>query len=1009
MIPHMLTMEGFGSYIKETVVDFDSVDGIFLISGDTGAGKSLILDAVTYALFGRGAGDRTEFVSGFLYGKNRRMKVSFKFEAAGNMYEFRRSVRYPASRKNGASAKSISEASAYIYENGAEKQINDKNTDSAVNKLAEDILKMSLEQFRQIIVLPQGKIEGLLTGSSKDKQELFTDLFGTGEIDRIAAALKKSVDDEKKTLYDRQKKLEAYLFPNFSNIEELEEKTAEKENEHAQLSRKLSELSDSLNSVSKKLEDEQQLFMKFEELKNSKLSLLALEEKGEMFRVKKERLAELDLQLQLLGEYRIYNDVRRELDERISEEKQTGLLKISVTAEKQTAENALTEHKKNEGGAASAKEKAAQLSEYIKNRKITEALKKKWEAAASDTVTAKNAYEKAAEKFEEYKLRVSEAEKAADAFNITELNALSGEYGARMQSMETGLSLAREAEEKYSVISGLKAEREVIFKKYTEAENTQKRLSDEYEAAFEAHMGGLAAELSQNLTEGEKCPVCGSIHHPEPYRGTETVIVSANDLRRKKSAAEKAAAALSEEKNGLNSLDSRISETEKIAEDCLKRSAAYGYTPEGYKQLTEKINAVNSELDRYKAVEDDIKKLRDKLEKHRTSADNAGKLLAEKESTEKLSEQEYLLHKASCDSGISPDTDPERELERLTEIYTAYEKILKKLSDKLSEISDKSVSAEVQYETAAKELEKCRAKYTAAYNALSQKLSEKGLSEKAEEFAVDEKGIAAVEALRRECEEYFRELENIRKKTAQLDKELEGSFVPDIPKRKAELEALEKNRSETNKLLIETDVNLSDLKNRCAAYKKESGDYQKAREVFERKNSFSEMISGNTEMSFSRYVLGVMLDRVLDSANTMLERILDSNYRLYRSTEGKKTTKLGLDINVINYSVDAAGADYPVKELSGGEKFVMSVILGLAIADTVQNRTGGIQVNSMFIDEGFGTLDEETLLQIMDILSVFGRGKKIGIISHVGTLNNILSGFAVTRSAGEGSVIKIRK
>lgn len=1009
MIPHMLTMEGFGSYIKRTVVDFDSVDGIFLISGDTGAGKSLILDAMTYALYGRGAGDRTEFVSGFLYGKDRKMNVSFKFDAAGKMYEFRRSVRVPVSRKEGAVSKPVSEASAYIIENGTEKQINEKNTDSAVNDLAADILKMTPEQFRQIIVLPQGKIESLLTGSSKDKQELFTELFGTERIDRIAAALKNTVDNERKGLYDRQKKLEAYLQPDFSSIEELEERISEKENEQKQLTDKLTELSEKKKTVSDLLEKEKQLSGKFDELNNFKLSLISLEEKKKDFNEKRERLAELDRQLRLLGEYRVYADVRRELDKRISEEKETEALKAAVSEEKQGAETALNEHKQKEAAAVSAKEEAEKLAKYIEYRKITEGLKKKWDKAVSEAETAKNKYEGAAEKFTECERQVSELEKAAEGINITELNELRIEYVKSKQSMETGLSFAKDAEEKQSEIIKLKAQLEDTEKKYTEAEKMQKKLSEEYDTAFEAHMDGLAAELSGNLAEGEKCPVCGSIHHPEPYRGTGTAIVSANDLRKKKTAADKAAAAFNDVKNKRDNLESKITETEKAMEDLRRKADDHGYTPEGYEQLDKKIKAVNDETERYNKIEKEIKKQRDALEKCRAASENAKALLNEKKSTEKLAEQEYRLHKETANKDVSSDIDPEKELKRLTEIYTEYENTLNVLSDKLSEVSNKALSAEEQHKAAAEELKKCRDKYTAAYDELSRKLTENGMAANAEEFAVDEKGIAAVEVLRRECEDYFRELKSTQEKRSLLEKELEGILIPDVQKRQTELRGLENDLNKTNIDKGAVDNDLKNLKNRCEAYKKESSDYEQVRKIFDRKSDFSEMISGSKEMSFSRYVLGVMLDRVLDFANKMLEKILDSNYRLYRSTEGKRSSKLGLDINVINYSVDAAGADYSVKELSGGEKFVMSVILGLAIAETVQDRTGGIQVNSMFIDEGFGTLDEETLLQIMDILGVYGRGKKIGIISHVETLSGILSGFEIRRSAGEGSVVRIRK
>lgn len=1014
MIPHKLMMKGFGSYLKETVIDFDSVDSIFLIDGYTGAGKSLILDALTYALYGESTGERFSLMSKCLHGTSREMTVEFTFEAAGHMYKFRREEWYTKPRKkseniNEDTGTLQTKACVYDITDGEEKQINSKNTYTEVNRLAENILHMTCEQFCQIVVLPQGKIEKLLTGGSREKEELFSELFGTKHIEEIVNILRERSNEAMRSAEDKRKGLEQYFRPDFDSIEALRESLDILEKEHSEDKLRLAEQETALKTITERYELQVGLAARFDELDKQIRRHSGLKAREEEFSRRKSAIKIIEAQKNSLPEYKAYRSAKEELLFRQKNRLEAQSLRSSAAKELADARNALEELKSGSEKAEAARKQYDKLKELSGLYDEISTAEKEYAAALSEEKSSAEKAGKAAETADVKKKSLDRFGKQAEKLRSENISDRLTALNVEKIRLENGKELSEEINDIRNEYKKYKAAHNRSCAERDNAEKSCGELKKAYDSAFENHLNGLAAELSEGLTEGEKCPVCGSVHHPEPFHTLNTATVSAEQLKNIKAELDSSEKALSDIKQRCGVLEEKLSALEEDGKKKVGKLKEYGYTPERLTEVSAEITALEERYKELSRLEENIRKTQTEFNAALDEKSSAERELSDKRAGRAAAETKLSTLKSSRIEGIGDTDSLNKEIERCRRLFEEYDNGMKALEKTFSEAENKSVSAEAQLKITEKELSSAEEKHVLAYEALDKKLRENGISAKAEEYSPDEKGIEAVEELKKQCIDFDHDLKNAAEQVAEISAELEGRERPDTEKLKAEKDGLSEQLSAAKDKYIRAEEKIIGLRKNSEEYKKAEADYTEELKLVEERKEFTDKMAGGKEMSFQRYVLGVMLDNVLARANIMLESVLDSNYRLYKQMETAKNTKSGLDINVINYSIDAAGADYSVCMLSGGEKFVMSVILGLAIAETVQSRTGGIEVNSLFIDEGFGTLDDSALGQLLQILKSCGAGKKIGIISHVEALEVIPTGFEVTKNPLDGSVIKIRK
>ena len=1013
MIPHKLTMQGFGSYLQKTVIDFDRVDGIFLIDGSTGAGKSLILDAMTYALYGRSSGERTGLMSRCLHGKDRVMTVEFVFEAAGKMYEFCRYDRYrkqKGSTDNEDTGDLVRKATAFDITDGRT-QLNSKDTFTDVNLLAEELLHMSYEQFCQIVVLPQGKIEKLLTSGSGEKEQLFTELFGTEKLTEITDRLMENCNAEDKKLEAVRVGLARFYSPDFETIEALREELSALESGHAESGKALEKAAAEAAEAERLEKEANELFAKFQKLYEDEQKLSELKNRADEFAEKKAYLEDIEAQKNVLPEYKAYKSGEAALEARKT--KLESAKQDIITAEKSytTAEKQAEEHKKDSVRAEKAR------SEYNELIRLEEVYGRVAELTEKGTA-ARNEHTAAKARLEKYSRKRSELKEAAEKLEAESQKFSGINFSEKITVLMEKLSRLENGRRSADMLSALSAKDKtdrdqlsVYEEKCSAAENFAEDLQAEYDRCFGIHLKGIASELAAELSEGKRCPVCGSIHHPEPAE--ETVgHISREQLEKLKNEADRArsnANVLAHSRDVLKiTADKNAEDMEKLREDI----KSCGYTAEEYAHISEEIASLKKTEKECGDIRSRLSALRSELSEAESGYEKSS--AEERDANDKLNEllSEYRLLKISMREGIADAAALKKAADAEKAVFEAYDMLTDSLEKDLKSSAERLTAAKVNLANAENEFFDAEKKYSELRSTLEQKLSDENITMGAERFIPDEKGIAAVDGLRRICSEYDANVKNLTAETAVQRELLLEKTCPDMAEYEKRKSEKAEEYSRLNVIYEKESDRISRLKKASDDYNTESAAYDKAIETASRHRDFCEKMAGRkagtTRMSFPRYVLGIMLDNVLAQANVMLERVLDSNYRLYKDNEAAGNTKAGLDINVINRSVDSSGAKYSVKMLSGGEKFVMSVILGLAIASSVRNRNGGIEVNSLFIDEGFGTLDDDALKEILEVLAVFGSGKKIGIISHVSSLSSLPTGFEITRVVGGGSIVKTR-
>ena len=856
MRPERLRISAFGPYAGEEDVDFSVLENhtLFLICGPTGAGKSTILDAMCYALYGKtsGAVRSGEDLRSNYVGYDRKTYVEFDFAIGDRHYRIYRSPTQLLERQKGDRSKPVEhkgKADFYeIDEEGKEKaHITSKGVDSAVEKL----LGVGLEQFRQIILLPQGDFRKLLLADSSDRQKIMEQLFQTG----IYLAFEKRLQEETqklKTEYSRGELQRTTL------LETCRSESEEELEKQAEINEKV-------------LKEKETEFMQAD--KEQQVFLRAYDEAnvlhGAFLRLETAETA-----------------LKRMEEKRKEKEEMRGHIKMiraaqSVTKEWSEAVNA----KKQQRTAAETLEKAA-ADLPVKEKAKAEA-------------------KQALELFEKEKPKQKER---------IEMKGKLEQYRNPSRSYGTA---KREAERLAGIYAVKQKEAERLREQVSAAEKKAAEDKKNWLCRNRIFMEGQAFVLAEKLTDGQPCPVCGSLSHPAPAAAGEDRI------------------------------------TEKDVKDAERQMHL---------------------------SEDAEKKIR-----HEAEAYQAKELAAAKESADKamtvLSELEKNLPAAYRDSLAL-----EKEIKALETRISSFEK-------SLEQAEEKQKNAETIYQ-ALKEQKELLEKQAGEFLKVSEeknrilkiKVAEAGFTDWFE-CSQYMKEVPQLEAYENDLKIYDQSVHAEEEKIKGEKEKTAGKTKPDMndwnEKRTKLLEnmkqfAAEKAEKETElKKQKETLKKLYQLKE---TQKEISEKYSLVAHLWE-------IAQGKeTGINLERFVLGALLDAVTEKANLRLMEMSGNRYELLRKrgerSDGRK--KAGLDLEVFDGNT---GRARPAATLSGGETFLASLSLALGLADVVQEYAGGVHLDAMFIDEGFGSLDSESLdLAMKTLQELKGQNRLIGLISHVGGL-----------------------
>ena len=1030
-----LVISAFGPYAQTQELDFEYHLGdrsMFVISGNTGAGKTTIFDAVNFALFGNASGSerdgkslRSDFAS-----PDTDTWVELDFSLREKEYHIRRSPQYERPKKRGEGTTKTS-ASAEL------RLITDSRVVtgySDVTSEVEKILGINSGQFKQLVMIPQGEFKRLLSADSGEKEMIFRKIFGTEAFSQIqkniverSNSLKRTIEDAsiyRRSLIRRFRpaqdsgeiyELMAQEMPASQPLLRSFREDLEKDTENAKV---LDAQSEDLRKQQEKIQEEiikgDEINKKLRDLESSKNTYQALAlkiEDNELLKAGTE-LAKKALEIQPLEE--------KLLDKRQSLQKKSGELTLLEENARKLGEaldvaRKATEDMKARQGEKQQLEKAldrlSQLREKTAGYEQKKAEAKELEAMINETDSKIKAAESSIITCAENLARAAVMlEKAAEAkLENTRHEALLTTYRETVKKCRDLINAADEYENRKSEHAKKAAE-------YDAADEAFKSAQKEYERIEDAYRRNQAGILAAMLEDGKSCPVCGSAHHPSP------AVLEHEDIGEQ---ALKAARALSEDLRSerdkiyekVTQLNTELASLRKNSIDPLAAELFEG----DVKDIRERAEKYRSEIvakgiDLKKRYDENLSltNKEDEIKKARINAETEGKRL-ESEKTELTGLKSELGIKLSAANENISSTEKEFEgrIRTAAELEAEENEMKKQISEieRLTAAADESYAAlKGQHDTSGGQILAIKAEIKALEEDIESASDSFEKALRSADFedlgsysaALMEKvELSLAEKSLQEFRENLRVAESALEKA---EKEAEGLAPADLEQAKEKLEGIKKLQSDADKMAREAYSRIEGNRSVINELEDEAKKLIKLEEEYRTVGDLAKVIKGenSSRMSFERYVLASYYEDIISAANIRFGRMTLGRFELSRKQEvGDARKGSGLDLEVFdNYT----GKARDVKTLSGGESFKASLSMALGLADVVQSYSGGIQLDTMFIDEGFGTLDPESLDKAVEALvELQSDGRMVGIISHVPELRERIDARLEVSTTANGS------
>jgi len=1085
MRPLKIIMSAFGPYAGKVEIDMKKFgkSGVYLITGDTGAGKTTIFDAITFALYGQASGDsRTPSMLHSLYANpDTPTKVFLEFEYGGKIYRIERSPKYEYF--------SQSENKIVVKEAKAEMTFPDGKTITKIEEVKKAVIEMmgiNKNQFSQIVMLAQGDFQKILKAKVTERQEIFRKIFKTEYYNLLQEHIKEEAQNIKKKRDSISERISQYISgikcsPNdirfsdaelarqgkfcISDTKELVSDILKRDSEYAKnLESQLKILDLKIEEVTATIErcsEKQKLSLELSEtenlLKNNTVLLQKFKTEFENASKRQPEIESADREIAVIeSEMENYNKYDEQKQQFINAENETESVKkllYNADTEKNNLNNTLQEYKnelKQLENAGEIFEKLNALKSSAENEKLRlESIKNDFSEYESLLALIENCKKKTNEIKNQYEIFCKQSENINSHISeIKEKQSLLETSGEKKEKIRYEIESENicqksldELDKNYSEYCRQLENLNNIRKKYISAANISENLNKIYNYKNKAFLDEQAGILAASLVQGEKCPVCGSTEHPDPAKCSENA-PSEEELKKVRKEYESAQAKASELSSEAGELNGKVSAIlEKIKTDSQKLTGDF---PENdfwnyikkfrdncqnkLKELCLKLDKEEKNLSEYRENSELIEKLESQLE---TLKDK----LKISEKNINASENQMNIHAAKANllgDNISKKLDgcplDNAKKKILSELESAEQKIselVQKISDEKQRMEHKNQLAKI-----IPDIEKAFHIKNNEYNELQNKLSAyKSRNEELSKLLVSLKSSLKFEnkTMALEYRNYLIKIKSEIKSAIQKAEKNYNQCQNEQSQLQGKINHLKERLAEMPELEIESEKNLkSELtsrRNTILMVQKElhsridansctlENIKSKSEELlkFEKKlvwiEDLSHTVNGNIKQKekvmLETYVQMSFFDRIIDRANIRFSVMSDGQYEFKRSLESSnKKSQSGLELDVVDHY---NGTQRNVNSLSGGESFMASFALALGLSEEVQYSSGGIQLDTMFIDEGFGSLDEEKLNKTMRAISNLAEGNRlVGIISHVSELKNRINNQIVVRKEDSG-------
>ncbi|WP_295891155.1 SMC family ATPase [uncultured Vibrio sp.] len=1011
MQPLKLTLQAFGPFASAQSIDFTSMGNapLFLINGPTGSGKSSILDAICYALYGETTGSertgdqmRCDYAEGSLL-----TEVSFEFKLFDRSYKVERAPEQEVPKKRGeGTTKRAHTATLYQLDNESETLL--ANKPAPVIKAVRDLIGLDVKQFRQVMVLPQGKFRELLTANSKEREQIFGQLFQTHIYTAIERALFEKASGIRKAKDEFDNQTKGVL--DVANVEDESQLNERLEDNGA----RLSEASDALSKLSKALEEAQlseksakELAERFQQLELKKTQFkqhIDGEEKIVQLVLKREsaiKAQSLDVT------HSKFQSSQNELNA-----KSGAIQQVKAALEK--AEIELTDAKTQ---LESAQKESGQLPEHQNRLFFLESIKAKFQERAQFSAMLNQAQTEGQRALAQRDLLQSGVIKLETQLNETRTQLDSAKFNYQQlplvrQQQVTLLEQLELENKKRQLLQTLKEQslyREAVEKKLAVAkEQTSIAIAYADNLEYQWH-SSQAAQLAKQLQLDEPCPVCGSCDHPEPAQFAVEEVTKQNvDVARAhqqeiKNIEQKAVETLSQADNQLALTQQAIANIEEQLEgkDKLSIEDIHGHLATLKQQIIElekaapdKIEHSLAQLDQ-KLLEtkaqlqthlDSVSTSQVLIAQHQTEVDSRSKDIPEEFHDLSLIESQILNLTALIESVTN------KEQMARTKFEQSQQRVASE-NARNSELEDQKKSAQSAFA-------ECEERWTADLK-VSPFIDEQA-------YLLSRLTNSEIGELDRTINEFEQLKTKLAAEVTTLESSVANKTVPDWHKLSELRLSVENEYNESLKGFTQLQSTQDRYNEVLRKLKVLSKQNETLSEEYKVVGTLSDVANGKTgsKISLHRFVLGVLLDDVLIQASIRLRKMSKGRYELKRKEHrAKGNVGSGLDLMVEDGYTSKLR---DVATLSGGESFMAALALALGLSDVVQSYSGGIRLDTLFIDEGFGSLDPESLdLAIETLIDLQLGGRTIGIISHVSELKEQMSLRIDVEPSRKGSEIAV--
>jgi len=1023
MKPISLTIEAFGPYRDSVTLDFSALQdhSMFLISGPTGAGKTSILDAMVYALYGEPSGEvrKTDAIRSDFAEPERMTRVDFSFAIGEAQYRVERLPKQWVAKKRGTGMREQN-ASATVYEmkDGEWKVV--ATSAAAIRDTIQRIIGFRKDQFLQVVLLPQGEFRKLLVASTSEREELLHTLFRTELYRKLQEALKAAYDDAKAGIETNLTK-QAALIQSIPHDEETPVLTVEHVRE----------------LLANREPYRDGLVVKRDEAVTEVDQFNALRNEWAVYNQAQQSLAEASSKLDLIKAREGKRSSLREKVQFITSLTPSYEL-YKQFSDKQcvlkTLETALSDAKKGVEIASQQESKCTEAHEVL--------------VSQAETIQAKRTtlaqLRQQSEKFDELALLNKELTTLKGKLEIQDREKSDADLQAQhnlVADLEVALVEARKQFQANSkVLESIPHIQEQLsqLQRYSELLGQKQKIQNDIDAKegslaildesvknstvqlerLEHLMAeGRAFELVHLVVDNEPCPVCGSTEHPQLASKPE-LYPTKEEVEAARAVRDGALQKRASEIGQKETLSIRLHELDEQVKDQVSKlkSSIDDFSEDTFDSIQQDLLSYMEQLTTLRSNTEQLSKTISTNEDELSGAkEKLAKLeSAHKELLESLHDLEIQISsvqaKIDALSKILPITDLDawhKQIELLETEINAYDEQVKVCKTNLETAREQLNAKRGRLETLSAQVQEETNNLDVTYKEYTKSLQSNSLSE--DDFVEVLGDYKALDTFRTELhalDEAFNKAQAVYDAALKVVKSI---VEPSATVSDEVYDAAVERRDTLVGNLAAWDKETKHIEATLASLEELEKAMGEAREEVTFLSRLNDLANGGEQgfknVTFERYVLGAILDEVVYAANLRLQKMSRSRYSLERSDyTGGGRGKQGLDLAVMDAFT---GQSRPANTLSGGETFLASMALALGLADVIQSYAGGIHMDTIFIDEGFGTLDPDTLELAMETLvQLQSSGRLIGMISHVPELKTRIPAHLEVTRGDDGSTAK---